>query len=303
MNSFPRQALLWAACLIAACASPGDSAAAPASGTTPPQETLTRAQVLERLDERANGLLAEVESKTGLQVVFKPLPRASYVVAQFWFDPVNNTPIVSLRAGWQSHDVAHELTHMKLDLLDGFHVLAWRRGVERTKEVEAAFGRLRSYVDDQVVHARLVQMGYKLDGQVLSATLFDNMYTNVPRHLNAGRAPRDDGMAHLDGLGYGDLCRACFLVQAELVALHCADALPEGRLKLTRDFVAAFRAHRAKEAEKADKILALFKKYDVMTIAGHESILREWSQMEGLDKYTGISAYKKENGKYILPWP
>ncbi len=286
--------LSWAACILSLC---------PWTGVPVQEEDVTRETVLGRLDGRAAKLLEEVESKTGLRVVFAPMPRGSYVIAQFGFDPAGQRPTVSLGPGWRSHDAAHELMHMKLELVEGFRVLAWRRGVERSAKVEAAFGRVRSYVDDQVVHARLARLGYKLDGEVLSPVLFDDLYTKVPRYLDEGRARPDDGMAHLDAAGYGDLCRASFLVQAELVAQIGPDGLPEGRLKLARRFIASFRARRAREAERADRILALFKEHDVQAPAGHQRILGGWSELEGLDKHVGLSAYVKEGGKYLLPWP
>ena len=299
MNSSLRRGLFLAACLSALSAFPGDAGKTSAA----PAEALTRSQVLERLGEPAKKFLAEMETKTELEVVFQPLPRGSYVIAQYRFDPLSNTATVFLGAGWRDVDVAHELTHMQLDFVDGYRVLAWRRDVARSKEVEAAFGRLRTYVDDQVVHARLARAGYKVDGEVLSATFFDDICTNIPRYLSEGRSRPNDGMAHLDKDGYGELCRATFLVQAELVVEHYSASLPPERLKQAKQFITAFRTHRTKEAEKADKVLALFRKYDVQTITGHESILKEWNGMEGLDRFVGLSAYVRREGKFILPWP
>lgn len=291
------------AVLLSASAFPGEDGSTRPSGSAPTEEVLTRAKVLERLREPARKLLAELETKTGLQVVFQSLPRSSYVIAQYSFDPPSNTPTVLLRSGWKDADVAHELTHMQLDLVEGYRVLAWRRDVAHTKELEAAIGRVRSYVDDQVVHARLARAGYKMDGEVLSPVFFEDICTNIPRYLDEGRARPNDGMAHLDKEGYGDLCRSTFLVQMELVVEHYSDSMPAERLKLVKQFITAFRAHRAREAEKADKILALFRRYDVQTLTGHERILKEWSEMEGLDRFVGLSAYVRRDGKFTLPFP
>jgi len=299
MNTFPQQRLWLAACVLAASALAGDAERTSA----PPVEALDRSEVLERLGDPTKKLLAEVETKTRLQVVFQPLPRSSYDVAQYSFDPFSNTAAVLLRDGWRDVDVAHELKHMQLELVDGYRVLAWRHGVAHTGELEAAFGRLRTYVDEQVVHARLARAGYKVDGEVLSATLFDDVYTNVPRYLAEGRSRPNDGMAHLDKHGCGELCRSTFLIQAELVVEHYSASLPPERLKQVRQFITAFRAHRAKEAEKADKILSLFRKYDVQTITGHENILKEWNELEGLDRFVGLTAYVRRDGKFVLPWP
>jgi hypothetical protein len=292
-----------AVCCIAAPVFAVELSTSQDSTTASASDSISRATVLEGLRPSVKSYVAEVEAKCGLQAVFQPLSRGAYVVAQYWFDPAKNMPIVSLGKGWQDVDVAHEFTHMKLDLVDGFSVLAWRRGVERKKEIEAAFGRLRCYVDDQVVHMRLVKQGYKLDGEVLKPPLFDSIFTNVPKYLNEGRERKNDGMAHLDDVGCGDLCRATFLIQAELALKFFRDSLSPARVKLAQDFIKAFRTHRAREAEKADKILALFEKYDVMTPAGHANILKEWTSLEGLDAYVGLTAYKRENDRFILPWP
>jgi len=138
---------------------------------------------------------------------------------------------------------------------------------------------------------------------VFYATFFDDICTNIPRYLAAGRSRPNDGMAHLDKYGYGELCRSTFLIQAELVVAHYSASLPPERLKQAQQFITAFRTHRPKEAEKADKILALFRKYDVQTISGHENILKEWSELEGLDRFVGLSAYVHRDGKFVLPWP
>ena len=71
--------------------------------------------------------------------------------------------------------------------------------------IKEAVELVKSYVDDEVVHARLVDDGYELDGEVLRSQLFDDIYTNVPKYLEEFRPRSDDGMAHLDAISYGDL--------------------------------------------------------------------------------------------------
>jgi hypothetical protein len=149
-----------------------------------------------------------------------------------------------------------------------------------------------------------VKMGLAADGEVFRPPLFDSLYANAARHLEAGRERPDDGMAHLDKLGYGVVTRTCFLVQAELLLKNYRAQLPAKRVDQTERFIRAFRAHRAEESERADTVLALFAKHDVMTPAGQLEIKKAWSAMEGLDKFVGVSTYKKEmEGRYFLPFP
>lgn len=263
---------------------------------------MNRSDVLDKLSSRVSSMLHEVEKACGLEVQFQSLT-GSFVVAQYSYDPYANSATVLLRSGWEDVDVAHELTHMKLELVEGFAVLAWRNGVARPAAVEAAFGRVRTYVDDEVVHSQLAQQGFKLDGEVLKSQLFDDIYTNIPKYLRKLRPREDDGMAHLDRFGYGELCRSCFLVQAELVRTNYGDVLPDSHRKKLRRFIDDFRTHRSVEAAKADHVLDLFRANAVATVVGHRQILESWAQLEGLDRFVGVSTYRKQGNRYVLPWP
>ena len=263
---------------------------------------MNRSYVIDNLDSRVVTILYEVESATDLQVQFQTLT-GSYVVAQYGFDPHSNTATVFLRSGWEDVDIAHELMHMKLELVEGFAVLAWRNDVSQTEAIEAAFGRVRGYVDDEVVHSRLVKEGFTLDGEILKSQIFDDIYTKIPRHLQKLRPRPDDGMAHLDEFGYGKLCRSSFLVQAELICKNHSSALSDAHGKKIQRFVSAFRAHRSPEASKADEVLRLFEGNNVMTVAGHKEILESWARLEALDRFVGPSIYTRQGNRYILPWP
>ena len=249
-------------------------------------------------------LLAETEDLTGLPMMFRPLPDTSPVLARCTYDPFQNEARIELRRGWQDVDVAHELMHMRMELLEGFSILAWRRDVAHTEATEAAFGRVQTYINDEVVHAHLFNAGLKLDGEVLRPPLFDDIYSNVARYLEKGRARPDDGMAHLDKLGYGALCRAAFLIQAELVLKNYRSQLSPQRVGQAERFIRAFRAYRPEETGKADAVLALFRECDVQKPAGQREILRRWADLEGLEKFVGVSTYEKTaKGNYILPFP
>jgi hypothetical protein len=251
-----------------------------------------------------SNLLTDTETRTGTKMVFMTLPDNDSVAARFIFDPFRQEAQIQLRRNWQDVDVAHELMHARMDLIDAFAMLAWRHDAARTSENEAAFGRLQTYVKDEVVHANLVKMGLNPDGEVLRPTLFDNLYADVTRYLDEGRNHANDGMAHLDKTGHGTLCRVCFLVQAELVLKNYGTQLPADRVEKTKRFIAAFRAHRQEEARKADDVLELFRTYDVGTAKGHREILVGWTKMEGLEKIVGPSSYKREaSGRYVLPFP
>jgi hypothetical protein len=263
---------------------------------------MNRSDVTGNLDNRVVTILDEVETATDLQVQFQTL-NESYVVAQYRFDPHSNTATLFLRSDWEDVDVAHELMHMKLEIVEGFAVLAWRSKVSRTNAIEAAFGRIRGYVDDEVVHSRLVQKGFTLDGEVLKSQIFEDIYTKVPRYLQKLRPRPDDGMAHLDGSGYGELCRSSFLVQAELICKNYSGALSDAHRKKAQRFISAFRTHRSPEARKADEVLRLFEGNNAMTVAGHKEILESWARLEALDGFVGPSIYTRQGNRYILPWP
>jgi len=263
---------------------------------------MNRSDIISRLDPRVATALSGVEAASGLQVEFKPLTNSD-VVAQYWFDPHTNIPTVSLRSDWQDVDVAHEIMHMRLELIEGFSVLAWRQGVRQTAAIESAFGRVRGYVDDEVVHSCLAQQAFTLDGEVLKSQLFDGIYTKVPSYLSKMRPRPNDGMTHLDSIGYGELCRSSFLVQAELVRANYISVLSDSHRKKLLRFIDAFRTHRSPEAKKADEVLMLFRTNDVNTVLGHKRILESWAQIEGLNSFVGASTYARSGTFYVLPWP
>ncbi|MDP8211662.1 MAG: hypothetical protein P9X22_00020 [Candidatus Zapsychrus exili] len=256
--------------------------------------------ILLRLRDCIKNFLVDIEKQTRLSIEFESLD--SCVVAEYKFIP-SSTAIIRLRDGWEDVDLAHELTHMKLELVDKFSILAWRSGVSQSEAIERAFGRIRTYVDDVVVYARLASENYIIDGEVFKANLFDDLYTKVPRYLKQLRLKSNDGMAHLDDIGYGDLCRSSFLVHAELLLKFYSVELSDEHRKKAKRFIEAFRLYLSPEAEKADKILDLFKENDVQTIDGHKTILNEWMKMEKLDKFVGISCYECCNTGFVLPYP
>ena len=251
-----------------------------------------------------SNLLVDTENKTGLKMFFMALKDNDEVGARFIYNPHLNEAQIQLRKDWQDVDVAHELMHTRMDLNDRFAMLAWRRDVPHTPEIEAAFARVQTYVKDEVVHANLVKMGLRLDGEIIHAALFDSVYANATRYLEEGRDRANDGMAHLDKLGRGTLCRVCFLVQAELLLKNYRTQLPTHRIEQTERFIRTFREHRKKEAAEADAVLELFRKYDVNNADGHREILAAWVRIDGLDKFVGVSSYvKSATGECVLPFP
>lgn len=263
-----------------------------------------RASFFECARPAISNLLVETENRVGRKMVFVAAPVSEPVAARCLYDVERHEPRIFLRPGWRDVEVAHEAMHMRLDLVEGFGMLAWRRDVKPTDAVLAAFGRVQTYVKDEVVHARLVKMGLKMDGEVFRPTLFDSVYRNATRYMEEGRDRPNDGMAHLDKLGYGVLCRVCFLVQAELLLKNYREKLSPGHGALAAMFIRTFRAQRPAESARADKILELFRKNDVQTPAGHDEILRAWAKMEDLDKFVGVTWYRKDQeSHYTLPFP
>lgn len=263
-----------------------------------------RREFVQRARPAIRRWLADTERQVGLRMNFVSLPDDDPVLARCIYDPFRNEPQIQLRHGWQDVDGAHELMHMRMDLLEGFSVLAWRREVPHGEAVEAAFARVQTYTNDEVVHAQLVKAGLALDGEVLRPPLFDDLYANVARYLEEGRPRPEDGMAHLDKLGYGPLCRAAFLIQAELLLQNYRAQLPPRRVAQAERFIRAFRATRSPETAKAESVLALFGRYDVQSPDGQRGILRRWAELEGVDRFVGVSRYERApQGNYLLPFP
>lgn len=261
-----------------------------------------RDEVVDKLGSKSEELLLGLEEETELKIRFKELGADSYVISTYRFISPGEA-IISLRNDWEDCDVAHELMHMKMELIEGFSVLAWRRTVGREERIERAFARIRNYVDDEVVHARLVQEGYDLDGEVLRPQLFDDIYTKTVNRLKKLRPRSDDNMGHLDDIRFGELCRSSFFVQAQLILQsYGKDFIWERRKRIER-FVAEFRTQRRPEAEKANKVLAFFQEHDVQSVDGHSEILGKWAALEDLDKFVGVSSYQKDASGFLLPFP
>lgn len=129
---------------------------------------MNRDDVIGKLSRCIGTILNDIETTSKLQVEFKALDK-SYVVAQYNYNPHTSTATILLRSDWEDVDVAHELMHMKLELVEGFAVLAWRKGVSQTNAIESAFGHIRTYVDDEVVHLHLAKQGFVVDGEVLKS--------------------------------------------------------------------------------------------------------------------------------------
>ncbi|MBN2269081.1 MAG: hypothetical protein JXN61_00610 [Sedimentisphaerales bacterium] len=266
---------------------------------------LDRDAVARKLRSAIRDLLETLEDQTGLTVEFRSLQRGFGVVAQYGFEQPER-PVIHLRADWEDVDAAHELMHMKLELVDGFGVLAWRKNVERDKVIQSAFGLIRSYTDDMLVFDRLAKMGLKIDGEIIKRQLFDDVCTKVPRYLRAGRMLKDDGMAHLDDVADGrfsDLRRSTFLVQAELILKNYDEKFSAEHERRLKDFIDAFREYRPPQAARADKVLAFFAEYDLASIKGHARILTEWAALEGLENSVGVSCYVRSGNGFILPYP
>lgn len=261
-----------------------------------------RDQVLQKVRPQIADLLADIETKTGLTVGFLPIPVAEHVSASYTFDPSAQTATVQLGDAWEDVDVAHELTHMKLELVDGHPVLARQQGASPEPRTWLAVNLIRSYVDDELVHAELVERGFRLDGEIIRPQFFDDVCTNVPRNLR-GRGKFDqryDGMTHLDQQGYGVLRRSTFFVLAALLKKNYADALSPKRLSQINDLLAAFRKFSKNATWRANDVLHLFSTNDIKTVAGHSAILKGWLGLEQLTSAFGPATYARLGGQYQL---
>lgn len=263
-----------------------------------------RAEILAQCRPQVRELLTETEGQLAVPVRYRRLASDDHVAAATFYDPEAGEARIMLRSDAEDVDLAHELEHLRLDLVDGFTVLAWRPGVKSDKGVLKQFGCIRTYIDDEIVHARLVKMGFKADGEVIRPPLFDSIYAEAGRFLDEGKPREQDGMCHDDDVGGGTVRRTAFLVQAELIRKNYASQLSEDhRLKLEK-FIQAFRAHRPEETAMADQVLSLFRDHDVNTAAGHQAISDGWVRLAGLESKVGSTRYRIQvQTKYVLPWP
>jgi len=264
---------------------------------------ISRDDVIEHLRPVVRDQLKLIEQTTGLKVRFVLLPGTSHVDATYTFNPHENLPTIGLATKWEDVDVAHELVHMQLELVDGYKVLAWRRNVKITGALDAAMRALRILPDDEVVHARLLASGFELDGEILKHQLFDDRCKTIPARLQSASSLKNDGMAHLDCFGFGDLYRAILFVQVQLIRDGYSYILSAERLTVLDHFLDAFSISRPRQYRKAKRILQMFQEHDVQTIYGHSEILVELTALEKVNQYMGVSSYYRENKNYILPWP
>lgn len=260
-------------------------------------------QLLARLRPTVKALIAELEAATDLHIRFVKLPISSEVLATYAFDPHSQIATIAVCDNAEDVDVAHELTHMRLELMETYKVLAWRSASSQTMEREATMRTIRNFIDDEVVHSRLVAAGFRLDGEVIRPKLFDDRCITIPNHLRAAKSLKNDGMAHQDKFGCGDLYRALLYVQCYFLRANYEEALTQERLDLLDDFVDTFRRFRPRQLRKAQSILSVFESHNVQSVEGHAEILRALAELEKVDQFMGISAYRKQNGMYVLPYP
>ncbi len=169
--------------------------------------------------------------------------------------------------------------------------------------MQRAFGRIRNYTDDEVVHARLIrEFGFQVDGQVIKPQLFEK-YAGVKNKLKKERARRGDEMTALDDTVYGELCRSAFLLQALLIQDSHCQKLESQHQKQLKGFIKEFETWLDQETAKARRVYQLFKTYDVQSIEGHRQILQEWAKMEGLDQFVGVSSYQRSGAQFTFPYP
>jgi len=242
----------------------------------------------------------DLENRTSLTIEFQSLGNNEPMAKYFFQTP--NRPIIYLRSDWEEVDVAHELMHMKIELLNGYSVLAWRQGVPHDSAVGKATGLIR-LGDDVLVHELLRKMGLKIDGEIIRPPLFDDICTKIPKCLKQGSARPRDRMQDFDDIGFGDLRRCWYLIFVQLVLDSYGKDLTYEHRELAEDFIRTFRDKRARESKKADKVLAYFKQYDVFSIDGHKAILENWTKLESLNSCVGPMSYVAQDNVFLLPFP
>lgn len=263
---------------------------------------LNRADVISKLESRKpiKDLFEDLENRTGVTIEFQSLGKDE-TIAKYDFQQPDH-PIILLRSDWEEVDVAHELMHMKIELIDGYSVLAWRRGVPHDSAVGRATHLIR-LGDDVIVHELLRLMGLQVDGEIIRPSFFDDICTKITKCLKQGATRPKDRMQDFDKIDFGDLRRCFYLVFVELVLDSYGNALTFEHRELAKDFVNTFRNTRSRESKKADKILGYFKQYDINSIDGHKAILENWTKLELLNSCVGPMSYSVQGNGFVLPFP
>jgi hypothetical protein len=247
---------------------------------------MERESVLGNLRPAIRSLVESAEARAGVKISFQTC-HVREVLASFQFDP--QRPTINLSPFARDVDIAHEVVHMVLQLIEGYPMFQWRPGVPQLREVAGSIAIVHSYVQDEEVHRRLLELGLRWDGEVIRPQFFDDLCTVVPRGLREGRPRSADGMSHLDAVGHGHLRRSAFLVQAELIRKR-SNLSPLHAARLD-DLIQSMRKYRRPEAIIADEVLGFFAGHDVTSIEGQSRVLQSWAALEGLDSYVEVSSY------------
>lgn len=259
---------------------------------------LDRNTILTKLSrQEVKALLGKIEEKTKLQVEFENLPADCKVPAQYEFQRLDK-PVVYLRQNWDDALVAHELMHMNIELLDGYSFLGWDDDEQPPERVKKAVNVIRNHVDDVVVEKRLFQMKFKVDGEIIRPSYFDERCKCIAAALRNEHPREYDFMTALDKYDYGELYRSAWLVQAELYLRLYRSEITEKHGELIDGFITAFRKCRLKETSRANKVLDYFNQHDVQTVDGHREILRKWAILEKLNGLIRIKKYVRTSRGY-----
>ncbi len=244
-------------------------------------------------------LLRQFEKTTGMPVKFRPLGGTELYRATNIVDVHRQAGDVHLRHDWQAVDVAHEITHLVMDVCEGFGVLAFRKGPPPPR-IQQVCTLMKGYVSDEVVHVRLPDMGFRFGGEVIDASLFQRL-EDWAREMETVGSFEGGSMARWDRMDLGDLKRAALYLQARLlVDRHAARLRKADRRRVAR-FVSACNVQQPRVAARAAKVLDLFQAHDVYELRGHGEITMGWVGLEGLDEWFGMSHYVRGgDGRYSL---
>lgn len=240
-----------------------------------------------------------LQSATGLELEFRPLPDGSLYRAEAGFDANNQRMFVALSKNSPEVDVAHELQHLLMEFCDGFPVPAFKPRKAISGSIEVVCKTLRGYIADEVVHKRLVDLGFEFEGEIIDRSLFDRFQT-WPSEIASGTW-HSLGREVMEQLGRGLLARSAFYAQAGLLQQRHAAHLSEGALQTADGFLSACRVSLPEVALCGDRILDLFNSHDVDTPSGHKEIILGWIEIEGVQDAMCAARYLRcPDGSYQL---
>jgi len=258
---------------------------------------LDRKQILDGLRPSIIDYLGETEAAAGVSVIFHGVPAVLPARALAHYDTDAKQARIEVRPDWCDYDIAHEVCHLNTWLIQGFGTLKPRPGASQ----RAIGARLwiENCVSDHVVTRQLldVRLGLRFCGEVIDAAFFSSCAEW------ALRMAREEPLDTCEPFDAWVFYLARLVWAALLLERHAEHLRPEQSEAVER-FRYWSRNTRPKETEQADKVLKLFRNYDVHTPKGHGAVMSGLVDLHGLGEDVRLRRFERlEDGTFDLVEP